>query len=855
MKSKNLNQTDKKQKQSKPQQNKTEEKPKEKKLVSSSSTDKGNIKSPNINQSNQKSKKNNELTDSKDSQPMNYKKIDTNQKNERKRVFSAEKDRNAMSPKKNETKNKKGRNLSMDKNLNKSQDSLKSPTYMSTKSNKNKNKKKEEKPDPLIENYDPNLYGFNLYKHIKENLSNKEKLCKDKLTKDSLYCIDCKISTCKKCPSFNSHNGHNLVPKYIYYEPDSTEFSDTFTDIDKLVEEDSDYMDNQKLKEELKKTITDSINGLTKRLNEIKSKKLKELDKYFDGADDCMKILKEREAKIKKDLKDYLKKQKDFYCIEVKEENEEKEQKEKMNNNLITNQNNDDLGVVQGNDDTFNTTFLTNYDLMKNSAYINGQIIKYLKDIKENKDKYLKEFTEIINLIKEDIEKLNKSFNGKFNYGNLSKDFYKMISDKLNKYNEKIDAMKKYIFDMLAKDGNFDAIEKDNKVTETHIKQKLENIINFQMDDKEEDPVAKAARGKGHYHRLSMYANEGLPPEKLQNIKILTTGSKDGRKGKGRESKIQGLYSSPDDVRLDRDILQKYSAYETFNTVHNHFRYKKPKKKDKEDVIMEELLDDEVDIVKPIAGTNEMQLFDKKNTTLTRRKVEFEKKKHKYLYFLNGCRTVLVKDMLFILGGVDKENKPTKVAYVYYIKTNELKPMPDMLKPHAYHSVEYLDYYRSIIVLGGENSSACEIFDLSTSAWKELPDMNIPRAHCNLYLDKFSHVIYTFFGVIGDITEKNNYTDVIECLELRRLALGWSVIDYENKAEMDFKSGYNKILPLSNDMILIYGAKNMRNIIKKAAVYLIPKFEIVKIDNRIFREIKQNSIHSRKLSKILTTYI
>jgi len=72
---------------------------------------------------------------------------------------------------------------------------------------------------------------------------------------------------------------------------------------------------------------------------------------------------------------------------------------------------------------------------------------------------------------------------------------------------------------------------------------------------------------------------------------------------------------------------------------------------------------------------------------------------------------------------------------------------------------------------------------------------------------------------------------------------------------MDFKSGYNKILPLSNDMILIYGAKNMRNIIKKAAVYLIPKFEIVKIDNRIFREIKQNSIHSRKLSKILTTYI
>ena len=72
---------------------------------------------------------------------------------------------------------------------------------------------------------------------------------------------------------------------------------------------------------------------------------------------------------------------------------------------------------------------------------------------------------------------------------------------------------------------------------------------------------------------------------------------------------------------------------------------------------------------------------------------------------------------------------------------------------------------------------------------------------------------------------------------------------------MDFKSGYNKILPLSNEMILIYGATNMRDFIKKAAVYIIPKFEIVKIDNKIFKEIKENSIHSRKLSKILSSYI
>jgi hypothetical protein len=47
----------------------------------------------------------------------------------------------------------------------------------------------------------------------------------------------------------------------------------------------------------------------------------------------------------------------------------------------------------------------------------------------------------------------------------------------------------------------------------------------------------------------------------------------------------------------------------------------------------------------------------------------------------------------------------------------------------------------------------------------------------------------------------------------------------------------------------------MRDFVKKAAVYLIPKFEIVKIDNNIFREIKETSKHSKQLSKILSTYI
>ena len=837
------NTLDKKQKKTMNQQNKTDEK----------KVGKDNTQS---SQNNKKQKNNNQLNE-----PANISTPKNNEKNqkvkspkqEKRKIYSVSqekerKDRN-RSPKKNEKKNHKPRNLSMDRNLN---INLKNKKLVENKKN---NKDEKIEVNPLIENYDPNLYGFNLYKHIKENLRNKNRLCKDKLTKESLYCIDCKISTCQKCLLFHIHKGHNLIPKYLYYDPDSTVFKDTFNDIETLLEENPDYLDNQKLKEELKKVVTDSINKIIKRLNEIRNKKLKQLDALFENTDGFIDLLKEKKEKIKNDIKKYLEKQKDFYYIKINDESLNKDNE--VNNNMdidafknLKKDENNETETSKTNNDTYNTTFLISYDLLKNTSYINSEICKFLNDIKINKEKYLNEFNENIRQINEDIDKLNNPFNGTFNFSYLNIEFYKMVNDKLNKYNEKIEAMKKYIFDMTNKDKGFYTIEKNNRTAEASIKQRFDNIINYQLSDK--DSEAKNGKDNKNLHRLSNYINEGISSIKLKNSLQSLSKSKEHSQ-KNYDSKLPTIYETPEEIKLDKEVLQKYFAYESYNTIHNHFRYKKPKTEETEAIV--EILDDEIEVVKPVPGTNEILLFDKKSTTLIKKIVNFDKKKHKYLYFLIGCRCVLVKDMLYILGGVDKDKNVTKMAYVYYIRTNELKVMPEMLKPHAYHAVSFLEYYKTIIVVGGENSTACEIYDLNTGLWKELPDLNIPRAQCNLYLDKYNHIVYSFFGVLGDIIEKNNYTDVIECLELKRIALGWNVIDYENKAEMDFKSGYTKILPLSSEMILIYGATNMRDFVKKAAIYLIPKFEIVKIDNKIFKEIKEKSKNSRKLSKILSSYL
>ena len=724
-----------------------------------------------------------------------------------------------------------------------------------TSKNNTKEINKDLNKDYINVNLTQEKYGFDLYKHLKENLRNKEKLCKDKLTKESYYCLDCKISTCKKCLNFNIHKGHNLIPKYLYFNYDENIFNNCFDSLDSIFEnkDKSFILNNQKLKEEMQNLVKNSFDNLIKRINEIKTKKLSEIEKLFESTDGCVEYLKDKENNIKNDIKNYMNNQKEFYNIQIEDEISTKASSERTRNNqdldLINNLKMGGINEHQSNRDKFNTIFLTNYDLIKNTEYINGEIRKLIDDIESNKNIYMINFENKIKLINLDLDKFDDEFKGVFNYRYLTNDFYKKITDKLNKYLEKISQMKKYIYDAVNKEGSFEKIINDNNTNETKIKQRFENILNYQLEDKSGNDSSLSLKNTLSYsNKLSSHLSNSLQSQKMR------LASKFYQPKNSNEKINQNqIYKTLDEIKLDKPLLQEFFSYETYNTVRSHFKKKKEKKLD--EIISDDYLDKEIDIAKPISGSNEIQLYDKKTTTLSRKTVKFDKSKHKYTYFLHGCRSVLIKDTLYILGGVDQDKMSTQTAYVYYIKTNELKYMKEMICPHAYHSVKFLDYYKSIIVIGGENSSSCELYDLNTGLWRRLPDLNIPRAVCNLYLDKFNHALYTFFGVVGNFSQKKNFTDVIEVLELKRLSLGWNKIDYENKAEMDFKSGYNKILPLNREMILIYGATNMRDFVKKAAVYLMPKYEIVKIDNKIFREIKETSKNDKKLERILSTYL
>ena len=791
-----------------------------------------------------------EKKDSKKSDKKSAKKFNKNEKSNIPTSVDNSNDQNKNSKKKitiklnhkNDKKKQEKKILELNNNNN-DNDIIKQET-------EKENEEKEKEEEINIEGADK--YEFNLYKNLKENFQNMEKLCKDGISKESSYCLECKLSCCPKCPLYKIHDSHELVKKIPYYKLEKNFIDESFKDIDSIFSLNPNYLTINKVKGELKMNVTNKINEIINQLNKAKEEKLKEIDNMFIGTENCVEKLKQNENKFKNSLYKFFEKFKNFVFIDTNENIEA----EKINpdaNEVIKNLEGNSAnpeGMIQPNKDLGNSSFLITYDLLKHTEFINNLIKNIFIDIKLNLEKFTDEFNFKSKEVETSIDKLLIPFEGVLKYQYLLCDFYSQINNKISKYESKINQLQKTIFEKVNKKGSFEDIERENRIAITEISTKFENILNNQLIDEDEATTIKTLMTKGKKNR-----KYGAGASKAASI-ITSSKFKNGLNdtlSNGKEtlnSNLQKIYETPQEIKLNKNVLQDYFIYEMIN-----FVKKKIKKKKKNFEELEEEFDGDVDIAKPIPGTNEMQCYDKKTMGIIKKVVKFDKKTHKYTYFLNGCRTLLIKDRLYILGGVDKENQITKMAYTYYIKTNELKTMPDMIKPHAYHSVEFLDFYKSILVIGGENISTCELYDLNTGFWRELPEMKIPRAHCGIYLDKMNHAIYSFFGVIGNITDRNNYTDVLECLELRKIALGWYKIDYNNKAEMNFKSGLNKILPLTPEMVLIYGATNMRDFSKKSAVYLIQKQEMIKIDNKIFNEIREASKKYKKLNKVLNSYV
>ena len=111
-------------------------------------------------------------------------------------------------------------------------------------------------------------------------------------------------------------------------------------------------------------------------------------------------------------------------------------------------------------------------------------------------------------LVYEDMQKLLEAFNGSFNYQYLANDYYKIIYDKISKYNEQMENMKRKIMEKVNKKGNFEDIEKENKVSGTQLNLKFENILNNQLID-EDEKKSLISKNKNNYKKPQQWEAKG----------------------------------------------------------------------------------------------------------------------------------------------------------------------------------------------------------------------------------------------------------------------------------------------------------------------------------------------------------
>ena len=313
------------------------------------------------------------------------------------------------------------------------------------------------------------------------------------------------------------------------------------------------------------------------------------------------------------------------------------------------------------------------------------------------------------------------------------------------------------------------------------------------------------------------------------------------------------------DLILDNDYKKRYFTYSIID-LYNKLFSKNPKRSlNSNNLILSDYNLRNVKLkeyAKPITGTNEILIYNPKINSSIKHKIKLEKDIIGYEKFPEGLRHILINEKLFICGGVDSLGNPISISCEFNILNFEFNKIENMNCQRAYHSIEFLECFDCLIVIGGQNNKTCEIYDLFTKKWIRIPDLNFCRANTNIYFDKYSSDIYAIFGMIGSITKtKNNNIDIIEVIELNDINSGWFKVDYYKSNNLNLREDIVQIAPFTRDKLLIYGAKNNRFGNKLYALFLMDKNEIVIADENIRDEIKREENKILKIRKEISKMV
>ena len=211
-----------------------------------------------------------------------------------------------------------------------------------------------------------------------------------------------------------------------------------------------------------------------------------------------------------------------------------------------------------------------------------------------------------------------------------------------------------------------------------------------------------------------------------------------------------------------------------------------------------------VSFMYPVFKTNIVKGSVDKNT-VQEIKINFPTE---YTEFVQGGAYCNYEGNLYFTGGHEYIKDAGKLCLV--IRRNDIGNnairLPDMKYPHWNHSM--IADKGKIYVIGGYGSNKCEMYDLSSNTWSEMPDLiEKERQRSMLYID--NNFLYCFMG-----KSQNTILSTVERINLDNINAGWESIIVDTAKGITNLKFYGAGIIKNNNSNKIYfigGKKEKRN--------------------------------------------
>ena len=748
------------------------------------------------------------------------------------------------------------------------------------------------------------LKEFDALPHFKSNIINSDKNCKEEINEYSYYCFTCKHSVCGECGIYE-HRDHLLIQRENCLNYDNT----FFNEISKVID---DAISIQNKKEKIILIISDSIKNLKNKLDEIQNKKIEEVNKFFSDISNNLIELKKNYLNAKLAIEKYYQKNKIFFNISgPNNPNFDLENTIFLMNfeimNLCDNKNLevlDNIIQIKTKLNNYENTIKERKNEMKNKLehfldieYSFEKFDDFYWDIKLRTTKYsehIKQFKKTISdIIKKtgNFDKIrelldifdskNKKgkdviFNQEYFINNTNENDVSIPKQKKIRGNSKSKLKTSKSGNLFKSNVNYNSginkmysnnntigninhsfnqlnpndIILDNEMIERFFAFTILELYSKYFDNKSHKNIQYTENLlENNKNKNNIIKNNKNINDKDKNLKNKNKNEKSQIKHNMKNSNSKNNFFVPNNnneqisnQNNDKNISKTPKLIQNINQITVNYlnnyttRYNNLK-----------------EYAKPITGTNQISLFDVHTQKIKKISLKLIKEEHDYNIFPDGCRHILIDDILYITGGISL-GKQFKTVLSININTFEIKKLNDLNYPHYYHSIEYLDNFDCLIVIGGELNCICELFDIYSQKWIKIPDLSSPKANANIYFDNITSDLYVLFGMEGNIIENKNNSDTIEVLELNDIKSGWIKVDYYKSADLDLKQNYCTVLPFTRNKLLIYGGNDTRVTKKLFALFDMSKNECVKVDTKTLEliklEEKQMKMIDQELSKI-----